>query len=68
MTLRNGAAESFVARDIENNMIYELMKFHNLIAQPQDRKEDILYTTRLCMELMDEIRRQTGIVFPADIF
>lgn len=29
--------------------------------------DDPLAITRLCIEVMDEIRRQTGIVFPADL-
>lgn len=28
--------------------------------------DDPLVTTRLCLEVMDDIRRQTGVVFPAD--
>ncbi len=76
LSLRNGETEEFVDNSTDNNMIYELEKFKQLVNTKQSTQpaaesdapsdEDILAITRLCVELMDEIRHQTGIVFPAD--
>lgn len=76
LSLRNGESEVFVDDRTDNNMIYELEKFRELVGRNTSGKaaespdtafgEDILSITRLCVELTDEIRRQTGIVFPAD--
>lgn len=49
----------------ENNMQYEVPRFLRAVQ----RKADVsiyLQTSQQTLELMDEARRQTGIVFPAD--
>lgn len=65
LALRSGETEHFeddTAKDI--NMIYELEVFQKLIDGEFDG--DILAVSRLCMEMLDEIRRQAEIHFPAD--
>jgi hypothetical protein len=49
-------------------MCYELERFRQLTEKrkTEDKLPDGLATSRLCIRVMDEIRIQTGIVFPAD--
>ena len=62
---RNGKVEELYTRDCPNNMIYEAEMFVKAILG----QEDMTYYQEKSLEslkLMDEIRRQDGIVFPAD--
>ena len=51
--------------ETENNMVYEIREFLRLIEE-KDYNHKYLENSRLEMELMDEVRRQQEIVFPAD--
>ena len=62
---RNGKVEELYTRDCPNNMIYEAEMFVKAILG----QEDMTYYQEKALESlkrMDEIRRQDGIVFPAD--
>ena len=50
---------------VENNMIYELAEFARLCREGQYENE-YLENSVIEMEIIDEVRRQNGIVFPAD--
>lgn len=70
---RDGGTEEYVYTGPKNNMYYELEEFKRLIAQRQRQDKGAFPAcgqateiTRLCIEVMDEIRRQSGIRFPAD--
>lgn len=70
LILRNGETEKYIYDGPENSMQYELAVFEQLVSKknsdPKCDASDILKTTKLCLEVMDEIRRQTGVKFPAD--
>lgn len=50
---------------VDNNMIYELQAFAQLCREGQYENE-YLENSVIEMEIIDEIRRQNGIVFPSD--
>jgi len=70
MILRNGETEEYINNGPSNNMCFEAEIFADLVAKKTvDRNYDssyILKDTVLCLDVMDEVRRQTGVVFPAD--
>ncbi len=48
-------------------MVYEIKDFHHVIANHDDaRYNDYTKVTKTVFEVMDECRRQTELVFPAD--
>lgn len=61
----DGTEEIVYSRQSENNMKYELEHFIRMI---RGQEENQIHTQRSldAMELMDEIRRQCQITFPAD--
>lgn len=62
---RTGKEEVYHVEREENNMVYEIQEWMRLIAE-RDGMEQYLEQSRWEMELMDEARKQIGIVFPAD--
>ena len=62
---RSGKTENLEITRTENNMVYEVREFLRLIEE-KDYNHKYLENSRLEMELMDEVRRQQRIVFPAD--
>ena len=62
---RSGKTENLEIPGAENNMVYEVREFLRLIEE-KDYNHKYLENSRLEMELMDEVRRQQRIVFPAD--
>ena len=62
---RSGKTENLEIPEAENNMVYEVREFLRLIEE-KDYSHKYLENSRLEMELMDEVRRQQRIVFPAD--
>ena len=50
---------------VENNMIYELSAFCDFVNKKRDN-EEYLDCTAKTLAVIDEIRRQNGIVFPDD--
>lgn len=63
---RKGQPEELPYREKPGtNMMFELQAFCDFVSkgeQPEKRNQDTLWT----MEVLDEVRRQNGIVFPAD--
>ena len=50
---------------VDNNMIYELTEFARLCREGLYENE-YLENSVIEMEIIDEVRRQNGIVFPSD--
>lgn len=63
--LNNGETETLEPKYQENNMVHEAEEFVRLIHS-ENPKELYLKASEYEMIVMDEVRRQTGIVFPAD--
>lgn len=61
----DGTEEEYEVPGEENNMLYEIQKFL-LAVQGRENTEDYLWTSLESMKIMDEVRRQIGVSFPAD--
>lgn len=65
---RNGEVEDISQVHLENNMYYEVKEFINLINNKKFESDVNTYKLSMdVMEIMDNIRKQCGIVFPADM-
>ncbi|MFE8703110.1 Gfo/Idh/MocA family protein [Cytobacillus sp. FJAT-54145] len=65
--LRNGCIEDFSKPQKSNSMYYEAEEFVNLIKKGQLESSINSYEHSLwTMEIMDEVRKQIGVVFPSD--
>lgn len=62
---RNGNKEILDIPKIENNMCYEIEKFFQLIKTNQT-DHPYLNITEMELKMIDEVRRQQNILFPAD--
>lgn len=62
---RDGRMERLEIPESPNNMHYEVQEFIRLIEN-EEIEHPYLEYSRMEMQLMDEVRRQQGIVFPAD--
>ena len=62
---RDGKEEVLYHRETENDMKYELEHFLRMI-HGEESSEIHVQRSLDGLELMDEVRRQCGIVFPAD--
>ena len=62
---RNGNSEELKFEWRDNPMIYETKDFIQLIRE-QKTDHRFLEASRIEMDITDEVRRQNGIVFPAD--
>ena len=62
---RDGRTETLEIPRTENNMVYEIREFLRLIREKRYSHE-YLENSRMEIELMDEVRRQQKIFFPAD--
>ncbi|GAP71589.1 oxidoreductase, NAD-binding domain-containing protein [Candidatus Symbiothrix dinenymphae] len=65
LTRRNGSKENIRPKVANDEYYYEVAEFIDLIRSGR-RESDInsLENSLITMEIMDEIRRQTGVVFP----
>ncbi|MCL2739218.1 MAG: Gfo/Idh/MocA family oxidoreductase [Bacteroidales bacterium] len=64
---RNGAQQDLSAAHCGNDYYYEIREFINLIeTQTMEHKVNSHEHSLTVMELMDEIRRQIGLEYPAD--
>ncbi len=61
----SGEEEMLPIESQPHDMVYELREFIRLTAAPQ-QAERYNHCSQMAMHLMDEARRQTNIVFPAD--
>lgn len=65
---RNGEKEVLTVPQLEDNMFYEAEEFINLINEGKLESQVNSYKHSLdVIRVVDEIRRQTGVKFPADI-
>lgn len=62
---RNGDIQNITLSQDKNDMRYEAQKFAELVKQ-RDIKHKGLQNSLISAELLTEIRRQTGVIFPAD--
>ena len=68
LTPRNGQTECIMPTLDHNEYYYEVAEFIDIIQS--DRNESInnsLENSLITIEIVDEVRRQLGVVFPADI-
>ncbi|MDR0348213.1 MAG: Gfo/Idh/MocA family oxidoreductase [Tannerella sp.] len=66
-TPRKGASLNILSKSGHNEYYYEIAEFINLIESGQKESTiNSLENSLITMEIMDEIRRQLNIVFPAD--
>jgi predicted dehydrogenase len=65
---RDGREEENVSRDqVSNSMVYEIQSFAELVERGELESPINSFANSLTvMEIMDEARRQIGLVFPAD--
>ncbi len=64
---RNGTPEDLTIPPIEGDMYFEVKEFIDLLERGErESKVNSHRNSLLVMELMDEIRRQIGLVYPAD--
>lgn len=61
---RDGQVESVLIPGSEPNMIYEIQEWERLIVSGEENPHT--HYSLLSMQMIDEVRRQTGIVFPTD--
>ena len=65
---RNGRVEEIAIEQDEDNMIYEVQEFINLILNDQKESQINSYQfSHDVMKVLDEVRRQIGLVYPADL-
>lgn len=62
---KNGETEQLDIPKVDNNMFYETEAFIRLIEE-KEFNHDYLKNSLMEIELMDEVRKQQEIVFPAD--
>lgn len=64
---KDGTVKSITRPQVDNTMVYEIQEFIGLIKRGQ-RESDVnsLAHSLWTMEMMDEARRQIGLVYPAD--
>lgn len=60
--MRNGEEKTVSKSDVSNNMIYEIAEFARLVKE-ENMGEEYGDRTKYTMEILDEIRRQNGIIF-----
>ncbi len=65
LSYRNGEKEVFKIEKEENNMCYEIETFADLIEK-NSVHHPYLYHSKMELTVMDEIRRQEHVIFPAD--
>ena len=66
---RNGDVEDLTRSHLEHDMCYEIEEFINLIKNNKLESSTNTYKLALdVMEVMDEARKQVGLLFPADRF
>jgi predicted dehydrogenase len=64
---RGGRTEELTRPQAENTMVYEIEEFAGLIRSGKQESPTNSWAASLAvMEIMDEARRQIGLVFPAD--
>lgn len=67
IVFRNGEEEDLAKIHIKEDMCYETQELINLIHRENiDSTTNYLQASQSVMEIMDEARRQIGLVFPAD--
>ncbi|GKU76293.1 Gfo/Idh/MocA family protein [Paenibacillus sp. L3-i20] len=64
---RNGEIENISKPTIEHSMFYEVAEFISLINEGRTESAiNTFETSLITLEIMDEARRQMGVIYPAD--
>ncbi|PLR82808.1 oxidoreductase [Bacillus canaveralius] len=64
---RDGSVENITRNQDRNSMYYEAKEFIDLIQSGQTESQtNSLANSAAVIEILDEVRRQVGVVFPAD--
>lgn len=64
---RNGDKKDITVKDTKNEYYYEIAEFLNLVESGRLESETNSHSNSLVtMEILDEIRKQLGVVYPAD--
>lgn len=67
LVLKDGTEEDLSKVHLEDNMCYELQEFINLIREGKTESDiNSFEVSKSVMEVMEEVRKQIGLVFPAD--
>jgi len=67
LRLRNGQNECITRPSLENEYFYEIKEFIDIVQSGRQESTINSWENSLAtMEIMDEIRRQLGVVYPAD--
>lgn len=65
ITYNNGETEKILVEKKDQNMVYETAEWARLIENGLTGREHNRYSV-MALEVMDQVRAQTGLVFPAD--
>ncbi|WP_368298736.1 Gfo/Idh/MocA family protein [Cytobacillus firmus] len=64
---RNGEREDLTRDQLSDTMYYEAVEFINLIQSGKTESEENSFANSMAtMEILDEARRQIGVIYPAD--
>jgi len=67
LKLRNGEARDLTQPTVEHDMYYEIEHFIGLIEEKKTESPINTFNhSTMTMEIMDEVRKQIGLVYPAD--
>jgi predicted dehydrogenase len=67
LSYRSGNNEILTQPDLKDDYYYEIAEFINVISSGKLESDINSHAhTLITMEIMDEIRRQLGVVYPAD--
>lgn len=68
IVFRDGKEEDLTQFHNEHDMCYEIETFINTIKSgDMEKNSNLLQTSKWVMETLDEARKQTGLIFPADL-
>lgn len=68
IVFRDGREEELSIEQLDDDMYYEIEEFINIIQEKKEESQtNTLNNSKIVAELMEETRKQIGLVFPADL-
>ena len=68
IVFRDGKEEELSIEQLDDDMYYEIEEFINIIQEKKEESQtNTLNNSKIVAELMEETRKQIGLVFPADL-